>query len=499
MTTTQRGLCPAPFYQEDIFPSNGGFVSGRFCQTSSTPIGNITCCLPCPASDWTYSDGFIQRTEAANWLNVAAMVATMFCLLSFLILPVKWTHRHYLSICLALGVGFMELAFIVPLGSKPEQCFNAITPNDMRSSTSCAFSGAFLLFGGWAAVMWVFWRALSLHLQICWEVIPGNTFFYSALAFGWGIPAIALALSLSLTGVSYRFGTVCHINHTNGLQVFWGPLLAFAAASLIIQGITFGYCIQVYVKSLLDDDPTTDVSSGLPSYSGSVRTRTARQAVRRVQKVIQLQWRGVAVVLIIIAEVIFFAVVFVSMDNNTISTEADPDKARPWLRCLRDSGGRKAECVHLARELVVKESIILAVLVCLALSGFWVVLLLGRWSMVLGWIDLFKRRFSRQHEFVSADARRLSSDPRTYEMLNSVTSPQTAVKTPERAAMSPNSLSVTQMSPGIDQKIDYFGREARYQSPATSFSSPRPPSAGGWTRDRTTTFSSLGSPKELKE
>ena len=216
--------------------------------------------------------------------------------------------------------------------------------------------------------MWVFWRALSLHLQICWEVVPGNAFFYSALAFGWGIPAVALALALSLTGVSYRFGTVCHINHQNGLQDFWGPLLAFAAAALIIQGITFGYCIQVYVKSLLDDNPTTDTSCGLPSYSGSVRTRTARQTFRRMKKVIQLQWRGVVVVLIIIAEVIFFAVVFVSMDNNMISTEADPEKARPWLMCLALSGGNKNQCQSLAHDLVEKESTILAVLVCLAVS-----------------------------------------------------------------------------------------------------------------------------------
>lgn len=238
----------------------------------------------------------------------------------------------------------------------------------MRSNTSCAFSGAFLLFGGWASVLWVFWRALSLHLQICWEVVPANTFFYSALAFGWGIPAVALALALSLTGVSYRFGTVCHINHTNGLQDFWGPLLAFAAASLIIQAITFGYCIQVYVKALLDDNPTTDASSGLPSYTGSVRTRTARQAFRRVQKVIQLQWRGVVVVLVIVAEVIFFAVVFVSMDNNMISTEANAEKSHPWLMCLAFSGGNKNQCLHLARDLVEKEATILAVLVCLAVS-----------------------------------------------------------------------------------------------------------------------------------
>lgn len=56
--------------------------------------------------------GFIQRSQAANWLNVAALVATSFCLLSFLILPVKWTHRHYLSICLAIAVGFMEVWWV---------------------------------------------------------------------------------------------------------------------------------------------------------------------------------------------------------------------------------------------------------------------------------------------------------------------------------------------------------------------------------------------------
>jgi hypothetical protein len=61
--------------------------------------------------------GFIQRTEAANWLNVAALIATLFCLLSFFILPVKWTHRHYLSICLAIAVAFMEV-WLLPLSER---------------------------------------------------------------------------------------------------------------------------------------------------------------------------------------------------------------------------------------------------------------------------------------------------------------------------------------------------------------------------------------------
>jgi hypothetical protein len=238
----------------------------------------------------------------------------------------------------------------------------------MRSDLTCALSGAFLLFGGWSAVMWVFCRALSLHLQICWEVVPGKKFFYSALAFGWGIPAFSLALALSLTGVSYRFGNVCHINHDKGLQDFWGPLLAFSAAALILQAITLGYCIRVYVKSLIDDKASTETSSNLQSYSGSVRTISARQAYRRIKRVIELQWRGVMVVLLILADVVFFAVVFVTMDNGLQVNTSLLSKATPWLECLVLTGGQKNFCLPKAKGLVERESVVLAVLINLAVS-----------------------------------------------------------------------------------------------------------------------------------
>jgi len=110
----------------------------------------------------------------------------------------------------------------------------------MYSSINCALSGAFLLGGGWCTVMWVFLRTLSLHLQICWQVIPGRRFFLTAQAAGWSIPVVFLAVALSITGVSFRFGESCHINSKAGLQTFWGPLLAVAAASIVTQSITFG-------------------------------------------------------------------------------------------------------------------------------------------------------------------------------------------------------------------------------------------------------------------
>jgi len=61
---------------------------------------------------WLNLAGFDDRTEIANWVNVAACVLSFYLILSFLVLPVKYTHRHYLSVCLTLGVLFIEVGEI---------------------------------------------------------------------------------------------------------------------------------------------------------------------------------------------------------------------------------------------------------------------------------------------------------------------------------------------------------------------------------------------------
>lgn len=242
---------------------------------------------------------------------------------------------------------------------------NEITPNDMQSDLTCAFSGAFLIFGGWAIVIWVFWRALALHLQICWEVATGKVFFWITLIVGWLIPAIGVTLTLTLTGVSYRFGNICHINHKRGLEDYWGPLLAFATVALVLQCITIGYCVNVYIRSLVDDRPSTGNSSGVPTYSGSINTASARQAYRRVKRVVELQWRGATIVLLIIAEVVFFSVVFVSMDNSSQVNQDLVERAKPWITCMVLTRGEKNACLSQAQDLVKNEAVVIAVLICL--------------------------------------------------------------------------------------------------------------------------------------
>jgi hypothetical protein len=260
------------------------------------------------------------------------------------------------------------LGFVIPLAAKPEQCFDAITPNSMQESKVCAASGTFLILGGWGGVMWVFMRSLSLHLQICWQVVVGRSFMWFSQGLGWGIPIIGIVMALVFSGVSFRLGTTCHINHENSLADLWIPLLIFAGLTLLIQFTTFGYCIKVYLASLADNSATTE-GSGLPSYTNSIRTMSPKQAYRRVRRVIQLQWRGIAIVLIIIADVVFLSIVFVFQDNTTQAVQDDPQIAQTWVGCLLLNQGDKNKCLSDTASFVVNEATVGAVLILLAVSS----------------------------------------------------------------------------------------------------------------------------------
>lgn len=119
----------------------------------------------------------------------------------------------------------------------------------------------------------------------------------------------------------------------------------------------------------MDNDPSTGHSSSLPSYSASVRTISARQAYKRVQRVVYLQWRGVAVVVTIIGNVIFFAVVFVSMDEAANTSPDNLKKAEQWTACLAMTKGDRNKCVDKASALGPNEATVLAVLVLLSVSS----------------------------------------------------------------------------------------------------------------------------------
>lgn len=61
-------------------------------------------------------------TTVMDWINVAGMICTVFLLLSFAFLPVKKTHRHYLSVCLAVAIGIMQVRRNASLLTRMQAC-----------------------------------------------------------------------------------------------------------------------------------------------------------------------------------------------------------------------------------------------------------------------------------------------------------------------------------------------------------------------------------------
>jgi hypothetical protein len=59
-----------------------------------------------------------------------------------------------------------QLAFVIPLGADPDQCYDGITPNDMYTSMTCAWSGAFLLAGALAGSMWSKYADLEYPFKV---------------------------------------------------------------------------------------------------------------------------------------------------------------------------------------------------------------------------------------------------------------------------------------------------------------------------------------------
>ena len=102
-------------------------------------------------------------------------------------------------------------------------------------------------------------------------------------------------------------------------------------------------------------------------------------------------------------------------------------------------------------------------------------LLLARWTILKAWLEFFRTKFSSKREFVSLDAKRFSSDARTYELLR-IGNP--ALKSPETAVTSPAANAFDTYRRSLSGTPDYFDKEVQreYRSPTLSFSSPRAPS-----------------------
>lgn len=116
----------------------------------------------------------------------------------------------------------------------------------------------------------------------------------------------------------------------------------------------------------MEEKQASELRLPLPTYATSIRTVTAGQAFRRVRRVIALQWRGISVVVLILANVIFFATVFLQFDDTTQMTPENKILGLKWVICMLQAEGDKNKCLDAAAKLVVPEATALGVVFMLS-------------------------------------------------------------------------------------------------------------------------------------
>jgi hypothetical protein len=278
----------------------------------------------------------------------------------------------------------MSIGFVIPLASKSGQCYDPITPHDMWSSRACFVTGALVIDGTLSVLSWILVRAISMHLQVCWNVVPGARFFWGAQVAAWGLPILFANLTLYLSGVSYRFGNVCYLNHEHSL-VFWTPMMIIGGTAFLLQICTFLYCARVYLSTARRGETATTNGSALED----LRSNYIPNVYRRIRAVCVLQWRSMALVSVVLLELSLFSILIFFLDRVQQFLRAFPQQVVPWVLCIMQHPTDKFQCTHLMGGIIVRESLPDAAIILFSLVGIVVFLLLVPPSLFVAWRAFF--------------------------------------------------------------------------------------------------------------
>ncbi|KKK21523.1 hypothetical protein P175DRAFT_0217589 [Aspergillus ochraceoroseus IBT 24754] len=437
MTATGNSttLCPAPFIAELSIEDGDGYILGRWCEDLVVGNETVSCCFPCPITDWVYSDDF--TTDMVPWIGLCVLILIVIPILTYFVLPSRTTQRHYLKTSPLMGFVFMSVAFVVPLGTTARHCHDSITPNNWLSNTSCAVSGSLLLYGAWVLIIGCFFRSISLYVQLCWDIEPGKTFRIVALGCIFVGSLVMLGIALGLSGVSYQVGDVCYISYPRSIGSFWTPLFAVAFVSFMIQLYIMGYCVCGVL--------TTGITAGLSIFKRSEspdgmisRAEAARETSSRIWRILNLQWRAIAIACLILSFVVFLGQAVLRFRSPA---EYSVQDLAPWVHCLIRANGDASACLGYTNWIGSNETTSMIALCLLASGGLFGMACAVRWPMILACFDLAKEKKDlllhtwreRQSRERPPDLERISSHNHS---LGGVSSPTTLSKIDRMSALS---------------------------------------------------------------
>jgi hypothetical protein len=297
-----------------------------------------------------------------------------------------------------------------------------------------------------------FFRSLFLYIHLCCEIELGPKFRYTSLAITFIGSAGLLVLVLLLSGVSYHIGKLCYINFYRSRESLWGPILAVTSLSLVLQLLIMAHCIFHVVQPGPASIANTVLgywrrrqsaeSRGLPP--SLPQTLTKRQALGRIVRILQMQWRATLIATLIVFHAAFMARALLSAGDATTYSR---DEVMPWVICLLDSSGDKDLCLDYAARFGPSKELTMAAWTLLSvcnlsflpscplgrhvivranveqLSGFWAFVCVMRKSVAVAWVE-YAREKSRAWSCASqrrgSGARSNSSGDGTVEQYHPI-------------------------------------------------------------------------------
>lgn len=62
----------------------------------------------------------VRKTDIAGWISIAMLCLCVFLLVSYAVLPVKWSHRHYLNVSFTIGICLMQVGWLTPSAAQTD-------------------------------------------------------------------------------------------------------------------------------------------------------------------------------------------------------------------------------------------------------------------------------------------------------------------------------------------------------------------------------------------
>lgn len=157
-----------------------------------------------------------------------------------------------------------------------------------------------------------------------------------SLIFTYGGSVVLVITALSASGASYQIGKICVLNpNAESTATTWGPGLAISVTSMLLQLFTIMYCVHIVLKPMAYEMLSVHYRERRTS-ADVRRLFTAQQASSRIRKLLLMQWRLIAIVLVVAAYTAFITSVFIRLGTHDDYSE---DTIQRWFSCLASSYG----------------------------------------------------------------------------------------------------------------------------------------------------------------